>query len=82
MAVIIRHYQYKQSSKYFSKHTSLEVYCNLREIPYEGKKYSQKSFYFCLKLEAISEEKLYLKIGRSIVGLLKEEVGYMPFQDL
>lgn len=55
----------------------------MRDSLYEGKSSWQKNFYFCLKMEAILEEKLYLKIWTSIVAsLLKEEVGYMPFKEL
>lgn len=42
-----------------------------------------ESFYICLKIETISEEKMYLKVGTGIVaGLMKEEVGSLPFKDL
>lgn len=66
----------------FLAYKAKEAILYLREIPYEGKQPWQNSFYLSFKTEVISEEKLYLKIGTSIIaGFLKEEVGYMQFKD-
>lgn len=65
MNTVIGNYRYSQSSKYFSQHTKQKMlYCNLRDIPYEGKQSWQKSFCFCFKMQIISEENLYLKTNK------------------